>query len=92
MSVLGITIGKRHLVFTTDYGWLGRLIEPLSIYKTLDSDPPKNKCITIIDYNELNKNHLEQFQYDPYTGRAVSQSVDFRRRRHLNNSPPRQMK
>uniref|UniRef100_A0A1A9ZKX7 Uncharacterized protein n=1 Tax=Glossina pallidipes TaxID=7398 RepID=A0A1A9ZKX7_GLOPL len=76
LSVLGITIGHRHLVFTTDYGWLGRLIEPLSIHKTLEPDPPKNDGVTIIDYNELNENHLEQFQYDPYTGRAVNMAIN----------------
>uniref|UniRef100_A0A1A9VGZ8 Uncharacterized protein n=1 Tax=Glossina austeni TaxID=7395 RepID=A0A1A9VGZ8_GLOAU len=71
LSVLDITIGIRHLIFTEDYGWLGRLIEPLSLYKILEPDPLKNDGVTIIGYNELNKNRLEQFQYDPYIGRAM---------------------
>lgn len=35
LNDLGITIDRKHLIFTTEYGWPGRLVEPLIFYREI---------------------------------------------------------
>lgn len=59
-----------HLIFTTEYGWPGRLVEPLIVYKELGALHPDAK---IVDFDELNKNRLIQFKYDSYGQRLMDE-------------------
>lgn len=68
---LGITdAGLKHLIFTTEYGWPGRLVEPLIVYQELGSLHPDVK---VVDFNDLNKNKLQQFKIDSYGMRLVDE-------------------
>ena len=64
LTDLGITAENRHLIFTTQYGYPGRLVEPLLVYSGVEDVLP-------IDYEKLNEGRLPQFKYDPLTGRRV---------------------
>ena len=68
---LGIVdAGLKHLIWTTAYGWPGRLVEPLIIYKELGLLQPDVK---IVDYEEINKKRLPQFQYAPFGYRITDE-------------------
>ncbi len=74
---LGITSETRHLIFTTEYGWPGRLVEPLIVYKTINPNAPIDDPISIykiVDYSVGSK-LLPQFRYDEY-GRRESDEYD----------------
>lgn len=49
ISDLGIVDGRRHLIFTTEYGWPGLLVEPLAIYKDqkLNANTSGNKSFYV---------------------------------------------
>lgn len=64
LSDLGITKEKSHLFFTTEYGWPGRLVEPIILYKPITDPDALHK-----DFS-YGKNYLPQFQLDAY-GRRV---------------------
>lgn len=57
---LGFTEDMKHCIFTTEYGYPGKIVEPKS--------SGKNVTGNIIDYAEKNKNRLYQFKYDEKTG------------------------
>lgn len=61
LSDLGITKDNSHLIFTTRYGWPGRLVEPLILYDEINPKPN----VTVVDYSN-GKNLLPQYQYDEY--------------------------
>lgn len=56
LSDLGITNEMPDLIFTTEYGWPGRLVLPLILYKPIYSNQ------TTIDYENINKKRLPQFK------------------------------
>lgn len=56
LSDLGITADESFLIFTTEYGWPGRLVVPLIFYKT-----PEHDKYLQIDYELLNAKRLPQF-------------------------------
>ena len=60
---LGIPLEHLHLIFTTEYGGVGRLVEPLLIYQHISDYP--------VDYEKRNKGRLPQFQYDAMTGQRI---------------------
>lgn len=60
LTDLGFTEDMKHCIFTTQYGYPGKLVEPKA--------SGKNMTGNIIDYEELNKGRLYQFQYDVATG------------------------
>ncbi|AMB48605.1 per os infectivity factor 0 (p74) protein [Glossina pallidipes salivary gland hypertrophy virus] len=68
---LGITAGERHLIFTTEYGWPGRLIEPLLVYKSVSDGN-----VIQIDYEEVNIGRLDQFKYDTRSGRRLQDEFE----------------
>lgn len=57
---LGFTEDMKHCIFTTEYGYPGKIVEPLA--------SGKNVTGNLIDYEERNKNRLNQFKYDVKTG------------------------
>lgn len=60
LSDLGITSDRLHLFFTTEYGWPGRLVEPL----ILPREPSAYKNVKIVDFVTGNEKLLPQFQVD----------------------------
>lgn len=60
---LGFTENMKHCIFTTEYGYPGKLVEPLA--------SGLNMTGNLIDYNVRNKDRLHQFKYDIYTGRRL---------------------
>lgn len=74
LTQLGITDASlKHLIFTTEYGWPGRLVEPLIVYQSVGNVQPDVK---IVDYDELNKTKLYQFKCDSY-GLRLTDEYDF---------------
>lgn len=68
LDMLGITADKQHLIFTTEFGYPGRLVEPLIITRNI----PIQSDILSMNYEEINRQRLPQFQYDTATGRMKS--------------------
>ena len=68
LSDLGITSETRHMIFTTEYGWPGILVEPLIVYQSIKPN------VKIVDYSN-GKNLLPQFRYDEY-GRRENDEYD----------------
>lgn len=66
LSDLGITRETSHLIFTTEYGWPGKLVEPLLVYQQ-----PKGRY-TQIDYSSK-RNLLPQFRVDEYGRREFDE-------------------
>ena len=60
---LGFTEDMKHCIFTTEYGYPGKIVEP--------KGSGKNVTGNIIDYAEKNKNRLYQFKYDEMTGQRI---------------------
>lgn len=76
LADLGITGARlKHMIFTTEYGWPGRLVEPLIVYQSVGgrapSLPPSD--VMTVDYVALNKNKLAQFQTDSYGVRLTDE-------------------
>lgn len=65
LTDLGFTADTKHCIFTTQYGYPGKLVEPL------DSDIKILSHDNVIDYDELNKNRLPQFKYNTKTGQRI---------------------
>lgn len=63
LTDLGFTEDMKHCIFTTQYGYPGKLVEPLASGKNLTGN--------LIDYAKLNENRLYQFKYDIYTGQRL---------------------
>lgn len=67
LSDLGITKDRMDLIFTTEYGWPGRLVEPLLIYKTPDESGDTNEAddftgeILRVNFLRRNEKLLPQF-------------------------------
>ncbi|ACD03498.1 p74 [Musca domestica salivary gland hypertrophy virus] len=53
----------KHCIFTTQYGYPGRLVEPKATGKNLTGN--------IVDYEALNRGRLYQFRYDVNSGRRL---------------------
>lgn len=60
---LGFREDKKHCIFTTEYGYPGRLIEPLA--------QNTGWAGSTVDYGKLNEGRLHQFKYDPETGQRL---------------------
>lgn len=60
---LGFREDMKHCIFTTEYGYPGKLVEPLA--------SGKNMTGNVIDYAKLNKNRLYQFRYNEQTGQRI---------------------
>lgn len=67
---LGFTEDMKHCIFTTEYGYPGKIVEPLA------SGRP-NITGNTIDYAARNKNKLPLFQYDIRTGRRLIDEYEF---------------
>lgn len=95
LSELGITPDRRHLFFTTEFGWPGRLVEPiifirapsaattqnLILQKTSTSDDPN---LLHIDFTKNTDKILPQFKYDAY-GRRYHDEFDLiNTQEHIN--------
>lgn len=63
---LGITEDTRHLIFTTEYGWPGRLVEPLLVYQS----PSTNHQTVSFAYG---KDLLPQFRIDQHGRREFDE-------------------
>lgn len=72
LADLGITKSTLHLIFTTEYGWPGRLVEPLIITR----EPTTNPDIIVRDYAKINEYRPLHLQVDPNTGRRLNDSFD----------------
>lgn len=84
LTDLGITSpGLKHLIFTTEYGWPGRLVEPLIVYQEIGNIQPDVK---IVDFNEFNKNKLIQFKYDSFGQRLVDEYDFLSIYKHINQN------
>lgn len=57
---LGFREDMKHCIFTTEYGYPGKLVEPLA--------SGKNVTGNLVDYEKRNKDRLPQFRYDVKTG------------------------
>lgn len=60
---LGFTENMKHCIFTTQYGYPGKLVEPLASGKNLTGN--------LVDYAKLNEGRLYQFSYDESTGQRL---------------------
>ncbi|WBR61443.1 baculoviridae P74 like protein [Drosophila suzukii associated hytrosavirus 1] len=60
---LGFKEDMKHCIFTTEYGYPGKLVEPLASGKKLTDQQ--------VDYAARNKNRLHQFKYDEKTGQRL---------------------
>lgn len=62
---LGFTENLKHGIFTTQYGYPGKIVEPLAFVR--------DQSITgnVVDYEKLNQGRLYQFRYDIYTGQRL---------------------
>lgn len=69
LSDLGITGDALHLIFTTEFGWPGRLIEPVLIYQT----PKFPTELKQIDYRQRGKDFLPQFAIDDRGQRLIDE-------------------
>lgn len=68
---LGITNpGLKHLIFTTEHGWPGRLVEPLIVYQELGS---LQSNVDVVDFDNINKQKLKQFKTDSYGWRIIDE-------------------
>lgn len=63
LTDLGFTENQKHCIFTTEYGYPGKLVEPLAF--------GKNTTGNLVDYEQRNVGRLHQFKYDVMTGRRV---------------------
>lgn len=70
LADLGITRDKLHLIFTTEFGWPGRLVEPLILTKEIDNNVMQR------DFVQLNKFRPAHLQVNPTTGRRYNDSFD----------------
>lgn len=71
LTDLGITNpGLKHLIFTTEHGWPGRLVEPLIVYQELGSLQPD---VDIVDFDAINKHRIRHFKMDSYGWRDVDE-------------------
>lgn len=68
LSDLGITGDTAHLVFTTEYGWPGQLVEPVLLYRQ-----PQCPHLKQINYTEWGKARLPQFAIDEYGRRLTDE-------------------
>lgn len=74
---LGITRDKLHLIFTTEFGWPGRLVEPLILVKEIITPSAENiDEIITRDYNLVNKYRPPHLQVNPTTGKRYNDSFD----------------
>lgn len=60
---LGFTEDMKHCIFTTQYGYPGKLVEPLASGKQFTDQQ--------VDYAKLNEGRLYQFRYDIQTGQRL---------------------
>lgn len=63
LTDLGFTEDMKHCIFTTQYGYPGKIVEPKA--------SGKNVTGNLIDYAALNKNRLHQFRYNIETGQRL---------------------
>lgn len=71
---LGFTEDTKHCIFTTQYQYPGELIVPLASpyqQKTDQQQRQRREQLRQIDYAQLNKGRLYQFQYDVMTGQRL---------------------
>lgn len=71
LADLGISRDNLHLIFTTEYGWPGRLVEPLILTRA-----PSSPLIKRVDYSKLNLHRPLHLQVDPATGRRLNDAYD----------------
>lgn len=70
LSDLGITREKSHLIFTTEYGWPGRLVEPLIVYDSVSPTPD----VMVVDFSEFSSpNIVPQLRKDKYGKRYTDE-------------------
>lgn len=70
LADLGFTLDTTHLMFTTEFGWPGRLVEPLILTKTPDSIKYRTR-----DYSLLNRFRPVHLQVDDH-GRRKTDAYD----------------
>lgn len=74
LSSLGITADKRHLFFTTEFGWPGRLVEPIIFIRSPTTHAKTNVIqqtstsadpnLIRVDFTKNTDHILPQFKYD----------------------------
>lgn len=70
LSDLGITGPElQHMIFTTEFGWEGRLVEPFIIVRDVGLIPGA----IVRNFGDLNKQRLRQFRYNEYGRREVDE-------------------
>lgn len=106
LSELGIKPGCMHLIFTTEYGWPGKLVEPLMIYRNpsvLDTfydehkwtkkptrEEQSNYTVIRVDYAALNEKLLPQFRYDE-NGKRLHDEFDLLETYNLLKKSPQEL-
>lgn len=78
LADLGISKDKLHLIFTTEYGWPGRLVEPLILTKEIGPGTQQQIAdgVEARDFKLVNQHRPNHLQINPATGKRYSDSFD----------------